>query len=325
MSAPHIAEAFHRFPDLFPELRLMVWETALPDYGTVPVASVIKEAALETLDLATIFFETPQVTWTLKALPRSQWPKEVEVRNQTIQNLSNVNFEARQEVKKRFPAILEPESGRIYLNPAKDLILLSRAPSLETLFFHHEMSISYAGDWNLSIHKLAIEHSLLSPFLANVFEELNSLTSFGHDVVRGLLRVLDQFPNLEQLSLVNSRKVLLAAWNNTPEQQRSELRTQLGASYSSGLQMVPSTDVPTALASAYATGPFQTRHVTLLKRAVENLGRIVHGDVRADESLIFVRYLDVDWRRLQRIDIRKMYHLSAELQGLCLDWKSNTQ
>lgn len=296
----------------------MIWEKSLPDYGTVPVVSIINNSVPNTNYPTELSTTTPKVTWAIESFPRCQWPNEMVLRNIIIQNIYNVNFEARQAVKKRFPAVLGPERRKMHVSPTNDLILLARTLTLDILFVYSEVSITFVGDWNRSINKLAIEHVLLAPLLANFFQEPNPLTNIGHDVMRGFMGVLNEFPNLKQFSLVNSRKILLSAWINTSEEQQSQLLQQLKTSYSSGLQMIPSTDVPDAETFDYHSGPFRPRHITLLKTAVENLNRIIRGVIQGDESLDFIKGIELDRPRFQQIEIRKMYHLSAELQGLCL-------
>lgn len=297
---------------------MMIWDKALPDYGTVPVVSIINNSVPDTNKSTEPSTTTPKVTWAIESLPRCQWPDELVVRNRIIQNLYNVHFEARQAVNQRFPAILGPERRQMHFCPTNDLILLARTLTLDILFVYSEVSIIYVGGWNRSINKLAIEHVLLAPLLANFFQEPNPLTNIGSDVMRGFLGILNELPKLKQFSLVNSRKILLSAWNNSSEEHQSQLLQLLKTSYSSGLQMIPSTDVPDAETFEYHSGPFRPRHITLLKTAVENFNRIIRGVVQGDESLDFIQDIDLDRQRLQQIEIRKMYHLSAELQGLCL-------
>lgn len=297
---------------------MMIWEKALPDYGTVPVVSIINDSFPDINDSTEPSTTMSKVTWAIESLPRCQWPNELILRNNIIRNLYNASFEARQAVTKRFPAVLGPQRREMFFSPTNDLLLLARTLTLDILFVYSEVSINYVGDWNRSISKLAIEHVLLAPLLANFFQEANPLTNIGHDVMRGFMGVLNEFTNLKQLSLVNSRKILLSAWNNTPEEQQSQMRQQLKTAYSSGVQMIPSTDVPDAETFDYHSGPFRPRHITLLKMAVENFNRIIRGVVQGDESLDFIKGIELDRQRFQQIEIRKMYHLSTELQGLCL-------
>lgn len=147
------------------------------------------------------------------------------------------------------------------------------------------------------------------------------MTYISHRLARSFVRFLDHLANLKQLSLVNQRIVSLEAWNKTPEEQQSQLLHQLGTSYSSGLQMFCSTDVPTEEMLVYTNGPFQAHDITMLEKGVENLKRIISRDsqvVEEDCGIIQNIASGQQLERLQHLDIRKMHHLCAELQSFCL-------
>ncbi|KAJ4414596.1 hypothetical protein N0V82_007838 [Gnomoniopsis sp. IMI 355080] len=314
---------FPQFRNLIPEMRLKIWQESLPSYSTVPVASTIKDSESDTRNLMRASDEPLTITWALEAMPRRQWPPELRVRVQAMRNLYNVNFEARQEVIKRFPDVLGLEDGEIRFSPTNDLILLTRYPQLDTLFFHRQLSIAYSRAWNHKIQNLAIEHPFLVSFLANVLKVPSPMTGIGHDLARGFVRFLSQLTNLKRLSLVNPRTLSLKVWNRTPEEQQSHLIQQLGTSYSSGLQMACSTDVPTEDILLYTDGPLGVRDITTLAEAVDNLKRIIRHDSQvekgSDEEVSgIIRNIVSGEQRLQHLEIRRMYHLSAELQSLCL-------
>ncbi|ETS80096.1 hypothetical protein PFICI_07625 [Pestalotiopsis fici W106-1] len=108
-----MAPSFSKFNDLPPELRIKIWQTAMPEARTVVVKSPYapKDDAPPSLEEALVHTDGPTKTWTS---------------NTPIPALLHVNAEARHEASKRYQLALSvgQHQPRIYVDFTRDTIFL---------------------------------------------------------------------------------------------------------------------------------------------------------------------------------------------------------
>ncbi|KAH8744491.1 hypothetical protein F5883DRAFT_589707 [Diaporthe sp. PMI_573] len=112
---------FRKLPD---ELRIKIWNEALPSYGTYTALLCGKEEPMpqQQSETAPLTF---RVVYRLEPVPHEQQDEKLRMRLDTMRAIQHTSSEAAAEVKRAFPTTIDCTRGNLRFNAEHDILYLS--------------------------------------------------------------------------------------------------------------------------------------------------------------------------------------------------------
>lgn len=167
-------EGFPKFGKLPAELRLKVWENAMPRYGVFTALMIGREEPMpqQPAPPAPMTF---RVVYRLEPVPRDQQHDELRTRLDTMRAIQCTNSEAASEVQRAFPTTINCTGGKLRFNAEHDTLVLSQSQCLLSNAFlkrfhrYSEGAVIFADDWHKIPRKMAFDTRWWKPFTATGF------------------------------------------------------------------------------------------------------------------------------------------------------------
>lgn len=162
-------EGFPKFRELPAELRLKVWENAMPPYGifTALVLGREKPKPQQPPPPAPMAFH---VVYRLEPVPRDQQDDELRMRLDTMRAIQRTNSEAASEVQRAFPTTINCTGGKLRFNAEQDTLSLSTAQCFLAKNFllrferYNQGAMIFADDWHKIPRKMTFIGIWWNPF-----------------------------------------------------------------------------------------------------------------------------------------------------------------
>lgn len=146
-------EGFPKFLELPPELRLKVWEYAMPPYGFFAALMYGREEPIpqQPPPPAPVVF---RLVYRLEPVPRDQQGDELRMRLDTMRAIQRTNSEAASEVQRAFPTTINCTGGKLRFNADHDTLILSDVHCLFAsgtcgrLRRYRHGAMVFANDWH---------------------------------------------------------------------------------------------------------------------------------------------------------------------------------
>lgn len=163
-------EGFPKFGKLPAELRLKVWENAMPRYGVFTALMVGREEPMpqQPAPPAPMAF---RVVYRLEPVPRDQQGDELRTRLDTMRAIQCTNSEAASEVQRAFPTTISCTGGKLRFNAEHDTLAISHSQCLLSNAFlrrfhrYSEGAVIFADDWHKIPRKMAFDCTRWKPFI----------------------------------------------------------------------------------------------------------------------------------------------------------------
>lgn len=162
-------DGFPKFKELPAELRLKVWENAMPPYGVFTALMFAREEPRpqQPPPPAPLAF---RVVYRLEPVARDQQDDEMRMRLDTMRAIQRTNSEAASEVQRAFPTTINCTGGKLRFNAEQDTFSLSNAQCFLAKYFllrferYNEGAIIFADDWHKIPRKMTFIGSWWNPF-----------------------------------------------------------------------------------------------------------------------------------------------------------------
>lgn len=160
-------EGFPKFGKLPAELRLKVWENAMPPYGIFTALMFGREEPKpqQPPPPAPMAF---RVVYRLEPVPRDQQDDELRMRLDTMRAIQSTNSEAASEVQRAFPTTINCTGGKLRFNAEHDTLSLSYTHrclyemGIYMRFKRYSQgAMVFADDWHKIPRKMVINNRLL--------------------------------------------------------------------------------------------------------------------------------------------------------------------
>ncbi|KAK7727221.1 hypothetical protein SLS63_007272 [Diaporthe eres] len=146
-------EGFPKFRELPPELRLKVWEYAMPPYGFFTALMYGREEPIpqQPPPPAPMVF---RLVYRLEPVPRDQQGDELRMRLDTMRAIQRTNSEAASEVQRAFPTTINCTGGKLRFNAEHDTLSLSNQQCKFALGFtlrfrrYSQGAMVFADNWH---------------------------------------------------------------------------------------------------------------------------------------------------------------------------------
>lgn len=217
--------ASRKFQKLPAELRRKIWDAALPQYGQLPVTCEREQ------DEENSSPEVRSFTIHLVGLPRTLLAYDkLPERVRTTRALLMTCHESRKQAEKHFPNVLTCRKGEIRFNAEEDLITLCTHGGFE-MTRGIPTKYTFAGNWNLSIHRLAIGLLIGDAFGVISQRVLHRDLHWGVAAVNNFLELLKRFPSLKQLLHIRGDSFVISGYYTMDTSSRTPFRDDLGELY----------------------------------------------------------------------------------------------
>ncbi|KAG6355095.1 hypothetical protein INS49_004176 [Diaporthe citri] len=162
-------EGFPKFGKLPAELRLKVWENAMPPYGLFTVLMLGREEPKpqQPPPPAPLAF---RVVYRLEPVARDQQDDELRMRLDTMRAIQRTNSEAASEVQRAFPTTINCTGGKLRFNAEEETLSLSNAQCILSQNFllrferYNEGAMAFADDWHKIPRKMTFIGAWWNPF-----------------------------------------------------------------------------------------------------------------------------------------------------------------
>ncbi|KAK7745375.1 hypothetical protein SLS53_002871 [Cytospora paraplurivora] len=220
---------FRKFQELPTELRLMVWDAALPRYGNIPLGCHCEKDEESSSSHATSFTIHLVLPPSSELAPDNKLPERI----WTTRNLLMTCHESRKQAKEHSPDVLTCRKGEIRFNAEEDLITLCDHEGFEVTR-GVSAEFTFAGDWNLSVRRLAVDWWLgFRVFRSYPYgvHWLRPQAHWGVEAVYNYLETLRKFPSLKQLFQIENNFIAISGYCGMDTSSRTLFRDDLGEIY----------------------------------------------------------------------------------------------
>ncbi|ROW16290.1 hypothetical protein VPNG_01856 [Cytospora leucostoma] len=230
----HKNAGFRKFKNLPKELRLMVWDAALPRYGNLTLGCECEKDKASPGSRVTSFTIHLVRPPSFELGPDNKLPERI----CTTRSLLMTCHESREQAKRHFPNVLTCRKGEVRFNAEEDLITLCGYEGFE-LNKDSFAVYTFSGKWNLPVCRLAVDWRFGADMFCSNPHGYLLRHYWGLAAVGNFLEALKKLPSLKQLFQVRDSFIAISGYCGMDMSSPTLFHDGLGEIYSHDVTYQP--------------------------------------------------------------------------------------